>query len=347
MPPRLRTARSTVLAAAFAALIAPAAADAASTVIEQPVAFTVKNINRTRLACATDGRTYTVRGHLVGTPAQLASPRGVTLYLHGLGLGEFFWNFKGVPNYNFAAGMARRGHASVVIDRLGYRSSDKAPGKSSCVGGHADMAHQIIQRLKSGSYLGSRSPRFSRVGLVGHSAGGLITQVEAYSFSDARAIGVLAYADQGISNFQRNAGKAAAKVCARGGISSGPGGYALLGQSLPVATRAFFASAPPRVRSAALPLATKNPCGDLASYIAAPATNKRNLSRVKAPVLLVQGGSDKLFPLGSVSAQRKRFTNAKSVTYASLPRTGHALTLEPSRIRLQRAVASFLSRNGL
>lgn len=233
-------------AAAGAALALPATAGAATTVVEQPVAFSVKNVNRTRLACQTDGRNYTVRGHLVGTPAQLESSRAVTLYLHGLGLGEFFWRDQAVAGYDFAANLARRGHASVVIDRLGYRTSDKAPGFKSCIGGQADIAHQIVGQLKAGRYDGAGSPAFRRVGLVGHSAGGLITQVEAYSFSDARAIGVLAYADQGISNFQRAAGAAAAEVCARGGVGVTPGGrrgYAFLGQTPAVGRRAFFASA--------------------------------------------------------------------------------------------------------
>ena len=48
--------------------------------------------------CTPDGGTYTVRGHLTG-PAGASGqgkPRGVTLYLHGLGLGEWLWNFQPV-----------------------------------------------------------------------------------------------------------------------------------------------------------------------------------------------------------------------------------------------------------
>jgi len=187
--------RAAVIAAVFGALIGAATASAETRVFERPVSFQVSNVNRSGLVCGTDGRSYTIRGHLVGTRSELRSHR-VTLYLHGLGLGEFFWRLQGVPGYDFAAGMARRGHASVVIDRLGYGASDKPQGMGSWIGGQADIAHQIIGRLKSGRYDGAVTPRFRRVGLIGHSAGGLITEVEAYSFSDAAAIGVLAYADR-------------------------------------------------------------------------------------------------------------------------------------------------------
>ena len=98
-----------------------------------------------------DGGTYTVRGHL--TAPKKGKRSGVTLYLHGLGLGEWLWNFQPVKSYNFVAGMARAGHASVSVDRLGYGASDKPPdGKSLCIGSQADVAHQIVGQLKAGSY---------------------------------------------------------------------------------------------------------------------------------------------------------------------------------------------------
>ena len=354
-PAMTRSRIAAGLAGVALALAGAADARAAdTTVVEQPVSFSVKNVNRTRLACATDGRSYTVRGHLVGTADQLRANGPVTLYLHGLGLGEFFWRLQAVPGYDFAANLAARGHASVVIDRLGYGTSGKAPGKLSCIGGQADIAHQIIGRLKSGSYGGAATPRFGSVGLVGHSAGGLITQVEAYSFSDAKAIGVLAYADQGISRAQRDAGAEASRICAAGGIRaggallpSGPGGYALLGQTLPAAANAFFNQTSPFVANAALLRVTRNPCGDLASYLKAPATDKLELKRVRQPVLLVQAGADTLFPAPAVRRQVARFGHARSVTYRQVSGSGHAVTLETSHTQVENFVAQFLAGNGL
>ncbi len=133
------------------------------------VSFQVRNVNRSKLPCHADGKTYTVNGHLVAPRGSLSHGvrmDAVTLYLHGLGVGQFFWRFRNVPGYDHAAAQARAGHASVVIDRLGYDLSGKPYGKKICLGARADIAHQIITDLRTGHYsIGSRPavPRFAKV----------------------------------------------------------------------------------------------------------------------------------------------------------------------------------------
>ena len=341
---------------AFAAVLAlalasTATASAAAPVLERPVSFQVSNVNQTRLACATDGKTYRIRGHLTGTKAELESPKAATLYVHGLGLGEFFWNYHTVKGFDFVAGLAEKGHVSVTINRLGYDSSGKPQGFGSCIGGQADIAHQIIGDLKSGKYRGSLTPKFKRVGLIGHSAGSLITEVEAYSFKDVAAIGVLAYADQGASPFQLELATGATAVCEAGGEpsneTSGPGGYAKFGQTKQQGREAFFSSAPTKVQFETLNILTANPCGDLASSAAAPATDLANLGRIKVPVLAVQGGRDTLFPVPDVKQQSLLYTGSSKVTFATLPKSAHALTLESEHGKLEAIVAKFLASNGL
>jgi pimeloyl-ACP methyl ester carboxylesterase len=254
---------------------------------------------------------------LTGTKAELESPRAVT---------------------------AAKGHVSVTIDRLGYDSSGKPQGFGSCIGGQADIAHQIIGDLKSGAYKGSLTPSFKRVGLIGHSAGGQITEVESYSFGDAAAIGILAYADQGDSAFQLALAAGATAVCSAGGEpsneTSGPGGYAKLGQAKQEGREAFFASAPARVQFETLNVLTANPCGDLASYAAAPATDLANIGQIKVPVLAVQGGQDKLFPVPDVKTQSTLFTGSSSVTFATLARSAHALTWRANTVASKRSSPS-------
>ena len=181
--------------AAVVACMPSAAAAKAVKVTSLPVAFQVKNTNTTAApGCTPDGATYTVRGHLTA-PAK-GKRSGVTLYLHGLGLGEWLWNFQQVKSYNFVAGMARLGHASVSVDRLGYGASDKPPrGKSVCIGSQADVAHQIVGQLKTGSFTvqGAKARKFKRVGLVGHSAAGQISITEAYTYLDLRALVVIGF----------------------------------------------------------------------------------------------------------------------------------------------------------
>ncbi|HEY2832777.1 MAG TPA: alpha/beta hydrolase, partial [Sporichthyaceae bacterium] len=69
------------------------AADTA--VMSIPVSFPVENTNNTSVACTSDGKDYTIRGHIVATRAALAHPDAATLYLHAVTQGEFYWNFKG------------------------------------------------------------------------------------------------------------------------------------------------------------------------------------------------------------------------------------------------------------
>ncbi|TFD72767.1 hypothetical protein, partial [Cryobacterium sp. Hb1] len=63
----------------------------ADAVTSLPVSFEVENVNRSKVACASDGATYTVRGHIVGPTQVLEREKvtGATLYLHGLSFGEF------------------------------------------------------------------------------------------------------------------------------------------------------------------------------------------------------------------------------------------------------------------
>src|SRR3954453_10680274 len=126
------------------------------------VTFTVKNTNTSQFACASDGATYQVKGHISGPASALASaskkkkkakkrPKAVTLYMHGLGLGEWFWNFTPIPGYNYALQQARAGHVSVTVDRLGYGASSRPDGNKICIGSQADVTHQIVQQLKTGT----------------------------------------------------------------------------------------------------------------------------------------------------------------------------------------------------
>ncbi|MGI8578150.1 MAG: alpha/beta hydrolase family protein [Nocardioidaceae bacterium] len=216
-----------------------APASGATRVADVAISFRVRNVNRSKVPCASDGKTYTVRGHMVGPAAKVHSPRvdEMTLYLHGLSFGQFFWHFQGARGFDYAANQARNGQVSVVIDRLGYGSSGKPNGFAICVGSRADIAHQMIMDLRSGRYQlvsGGQAPRFSKIVLAGHSYGGQIAQVEAYSFGDIDGLIVVSNADRVQSALLQKNAEYAAHVCANGGRrvgGTGPGGYAPFGPS--------------------------------------------------------------------------------------------------------------------
>lgn len=178
----------------------PPRSAAGNRVVQIPVSFRVRNVNRSKVACPADGRTYTERGDLVAPAGDLTGrAKTVTLYLHGLGLGKFFWRFRAVAGYDYAAALVRAGQAAVVVDRLGYHASGKPPGKKLCLGSQADIANQEVADLRDGRYrlTGHHPPRFRRVVLAGHSFGGLIAQIEAYSFGNISGLIVMSYGDAG------------------------------------------------------------------------------------------------------------------------------------------------------
>jgi len=313
-----------------------------------PISFTVRNVNRSRVACPSDGKTYTVRGHLVAPAGTLRGgpTRTATLYVHGLGFGEFFWDFTAVGGYNYAADQARAGQVSVVVDRLGYGASSAPDGNAICVGSRADIAHQMVTDLRSGHYtLGGRTPvRFGRVVLAGHSYGAQIAQVEAYSFGGINGLVLIGYADRVQSLAAQISLAYANLTCAGGGrrvTPHGPGHYTSFGFP-PAAPKALFADVGEGVLKATLPRLSVDPCGDTAYFAKAVSVDLRDLRRVHVPVLIVEGAADALFPPPAARNQAALFTGARTVSTTVVPRAGHAIALERHHRVLERAVQRFL-----
>jgi pimeloyl-ACP methyl ester carboxylesterase len=338
------TAAAVLVPFAAASAAPAAAAPAFSAVQSRAVTFEVHNTNRSMVPCDSDGAAYTVQGHLVGAAAQLdpGNPaRAVVLSLHGLGFGEFFWSFDAVAGYNWAQQVAARGIASVVIDRIGYGRSGRPPGSQSCIGAQADVAHQVVQALRSGSYGmdGGHPLSFGRVGIAGHSAGGAISQIEAYSFHDVDAVMVLSYADLGPSLRTLGTLTQATVVCLGGGS---PPGHAPFGQSDADFQALMFHNADPAVVTAVTAMRNPEPCGDDASLIAAIATDVREVPTITVPVLIVLGDHDAVFPPPAQESQRRLFRGSNDVTTETIPDTGHALTVERSIGATREAFVSWL-----
>jgi len=323
-------------------------------VVDVPVAFAVKNTNTSRVSCASDGAPYTVRGHLIAPASQLAGrgPQAVTLYLHGLGYGEFFWHFTGVPGYDFATELARAGNASLVIDRLGYGASGKPPGQQSCYGSQADVTHQLVGQLRAGSYQagGAAARAFSRVVLASHSAEGFTAQNEAYTYRDIDGLMVFSFADSGSTPLTLSLFGRAQTICAAGGQpqagSSGPGGYAYVGQTDAEFQGANFYDTDPAVVSLVTGMRSRDPCGETASAVANGSSDTTNDGQITVPVLLAIGDHDALFSPSSLSTQKAQFTGSRDVTALTLPDTGQAVTLGRSAPTFRSAVIDWLRARG-
>jgi pimeloyl-ACP methyl ester carboxylesterase len=323
-------------------------------VVSKAVSFTVQNVNRSKLPCRTDGATYQIRGHIVGPRSALGKSsrrrkRAATLYLHGLGLGEFFWSFKQIPGYDYVAALARAGHVSVVIDRLGYDSSAGLDGNQSCLGGQADIAHQIVGQLRSGKYAveGGNAVRFRELALAGHSAGVLIANIEAYSFKDVDALVIMSFSFAS-TPFARTEFLGARNACLAGGQPSEPGGppgYAYFGQAADAFKAIFIHSATQPVIDAASALHNRDPCGDTASLVPA-LVQTGSVKAIKVPVLVICGTKDALFSPKGCRLQKSRYIGSRDVSLALVKNAAHALTLEREAATFRKKVSRWLTRRG-
>jgi len=322
-------------------------------IVEMPVSFAVRNVNRSMVPCSSDGRPYAVRGHLVAARFQLARPvPAVTLYVHATVFDEATtWRFSAVPGYDYATGQARAGHASVTIDQLGYGSSDIPKGSDVCAGSQADVVHQVIGELRSGSYTAggvAHGPVFAGVALAGFSFGSIVDEIEAHSFSDIQALVTTGWADLAPFMSRPNA-QAALKflpVCAQGGEPKWPGGpggyaYAIKGRE-----RDYIFNVDPRVERDLLAREERDPCGELDSGAQAVPSNIARLSTVKVPVLLVYGQDDQVIPLASRVLQRSLYSGSRDVTLLEIPNAGHGVMWSRTAPIFRRDVSRWLRARG-
>ena len=325
-------------------------AEGTSKVLRRAITFQVHNVDRSALPCTSDGAAYEVKGHLV-EPETSRSPRSVTLYLHGLSSGEFIWSLEAAPRYDYAVAMARAGHASIVVDRLGYGKSGHPQGTQVCLGADADVAHQVVLKLRSGDYSveGGEAPRFDRVALAGLDIGGLIANLEAFSFGDIDGLAVFGHTPQ-VSRRTFEQFYSNRQLCEGGGepaSAGGPAGYGYFGTTVAEFRATVFHSVEPAVFKVAAQLRGRDPCGETASIIDALVLELKSLSRVTIPVLLVCGRDDGTTPEFACPFFKRRYAGSRDVSLSFIRNAGHAFPLERSAPAFRRRVSSWLNAHGL
>ncbi len=347
LPALLTVVAATMLAASAVAVASPdASTPDGGDIVELPIAFSVDNTNRTSVRCASDGKPYTIRGTMVAPEAALENPESATLYLHAVTQGEFYWRFKSVPGYDFAHQQAENGNISVTIDRLGYGESDKPPGLDSCFGSQADTADQVVSAMREGDYEvgdGGSPVAFDKVFLAGHSAGGLTATIAAYSFPD-NIDGLInfGWADQTTSAFTATEVADTTRRCLDGGDPGTPN-YAQFGSD---GDRILFHSAEPAVREAVARMTNPDPCGDILSFDEAIVADQVGIPQTTAPVLIVAGENDALFPPPALQLQGARYTGNPDVQVTQLANTGHGFNYEATHLESVALVDEWLSARG-
>ena len=307
-------------------------AGAADAIVELPVSFQVVNTNTSGAACPSDGLPYTVEAHLVGPQSiiYVSAQRAITVYVHGFSSSEPNWSFKLVPGYDLPVEMAKLGHVSLVINRLGYSPSDHPPGFESCIGSAADVVHQIIGQLRSPGARLSDGTRvvFSRVALAGHDTGATVAEVEAYSYKDIDGLFISAFANTGFTQKIAEWSFKAGAVCLQGGQPSDRGApnyhffppvsdqefsqdEALLREIFPDTDETVFQAIKQAIATGKRQL---NPCGDINSVPGAVASDLARLNEITVPVLIFVTDHDFAFSKDGLDRERTFFTGSRDVS---------------------------------
>lgn len=319
--------------------------------VDVPVEFDVWNSNRSALPCVSDNRPYVVRGRLEGPRSAIVREnRSATLYLHSPVLaGHAEWRLDDVDGYDYAHQQALAGHVSITIDRLGYGESDIPSGDASCYGAAADVAHQIVGSLRTGDYRSPYAVPFDRVAIAGFSGGGLVAQVEAYSFGDVDALIVIGWADSGHAPGFAAAAGPDVIPCGTGGYEKRPGaatGYVHLFSGEQAFAQWLFSDTDREVLEAARRYREADPCGELGSIPQALVANNVHLGEITVPVLLVYGAQDRIYEPSARDTHLARFTGSDDVTLVNVGSAGHTVMLELGAPQFRSDASAWLRLRG-
>jgi pimeloyl-ACP methyl ester carboxylesterase len=310
-----------------------------------PVTFRVVNTNTSKVPCPADGMSYDVVGHLTGPRSVLrhGPMTAATLYLHGDGFDESLWNYRRVPGYDYATEMVHWGLISVTITRLGYPGSGKPDGNKICLGSEADVAHQIVDELRSGKYelhppdghnRTAAGMPIQRIALAGHSTAGFVAMAEAYSYEDLDGLIVVSSGEF----VSPRVPAAVSEQQARCVFSAD--GYALIEGTDDEAAQDFFHDADPAVIADTVAHRPRDSCGGLLNSPVDVIADAALLRTIHVPVLVIAGADDAFFP--DPESEGKLFRGSQDVEASRLQDTGHAITLGHTAPVFRAVVAEWL-----
>ena len=322
----------------------PTSASAASNIVELPISFKVKNTNNTSVPCQSDGKDYIVKGVVVGPKSAIAAGDAATLYLHAVTWTSDYFNLD-IEGHNFAAEMAKKGHVSIAVDRLGYGNSGKPDGEATCFGSAADVAGQMVDALKSGEYTvtGAKSASYKKVFLSGSSVGGMIANTVAYTFHNVDGVWNQSFGDFSAGPYAGYEAYNVNERCYKGGDPNGRPHYATFaGGSRDMF---WFGDADQSVRDSVPPM-QQDPCGEMKSLPFAIGNDGFHLGEIDVPVLLTFGDADPVFPTGSAEQMQFRYFGSPEVTNVSLAGAAHYPILDSAFPDLVAAADAWLAKYG-
>ena len=253
-------------------------------------------------------------------------PHAALLLVHGLSYGQWAWDFP-YNNYEYSVArpLARAGYAALAIDLPGY-------GKSSHPNGHADTVEYYARVVAS---LGRTLHRwgFSKVGVIGHSAGSEIAELAVALhpkvFNVLVATGYTHEpSTQLVSGFYT--GDIPRSLTSQYDYFEGTPANRIA----QFYTGSFDPAVPPLDNA----MANLTPSGEILSIGTPPQPSRGLTALIHIPVLLVLGDKDALFPvannpvplLNNLQAELLQFPGTRDKAAIIAHDAGHLFFLERS-----------------
>ena len=183
--------------------------------------------------------------------------------------------------------------------------------------------------------------------IAGHDVGGLVAELEAYSYKDVDGLIVVTMADQGFTPWIiQRATEAAWNWCTANPQPASdqpgsPSGYANFVSDQEWRQLLFF-DADPRVIDVTVQLKNRNPCGILRSTETAVVVDHPRLAEITVPVLVVFGDNDTLVWTRQGQQQQQDNYGSTDKTTIFIPRAGHFVMFEKTAPQMRAAISAWL-----
>ena len=241
----------------------------------------------------------------------LCASSTAVLLLHGLSYTKEAWDF---PGYSVAQKVAQGGYTVFAIDRLGYGESTLDNGYRVTHEAYADMAHQIVNQL--------RSQGFSHVVLGGHSAGAGATEFAAGVYGGVDAIMALGW-------HHRPSDRLGKDFFTGDYVRAAREDYEYFLRTPQYRAFMFYnENADPAVVEADTEAAVLTPSGEILSIGKQP--SRFVVGRIKVPVFIQLADGDRLFEPQYAEMHKGEFLQSPSVTLDMVPDAGHTFMLTRS-----------------
>jgi pimeloyl-ACP methyl ester carboxylesterase len=305
-------------------------------IVRERVAFTVTNP-------VDPEHSYTIHGKLIRPRAGCS--RSVLLAMHGLSYGLWAWDFPLDPGrYSVAQALAERGYALLAVDRLGYGTSagkghpDHPNGYTLTTLGYADMAAQMVEQLRAGTYKASAPVAFKHVGLIGHSAGSEV--VELAAGLNPGLVDVLiptAYTHEPFVNNEW-----LLREWTQDNMRAVQDDYEYFETDRATRTVDFYHRpyADPKVVAWDNAHANLSPSGEILTL--SPQLSRFFLPTITIPVLVVLADHDELFPASQGTNEMLWFAGTSDKTLVVAPNNGHAFMLHKNASVTNKKIVNWL-----